>query len=142
MPAIAQESRLAQSESLNFILGGNALFTLKSLKTGTRFTYKVLADKFRHGFYNVYVLVGPDNTRNYKRIGEFNITEPNLRHVSVHTKDSPAFIAFDHVYMNLCIGLEMPMLEIWHVGRCCRCGRLLTVPESISRGIGPECMLK
>jgi hypothetical protein len=30
-------------------------------------------------------------------------------------------------------------VEIWHEGRCCRCGRRLTVPESIYAGIGPDC---
>jgi hypothetical protein len=31
------------------------------------------------------------------------------------------------------------LLEVWHEGRCGRCGRALTVPESVERGIGPEC---
>ena len=31
------------------------------------------------------------------------------------------------------------MLEVWHEGRCGRCNRALTVPESIASGIGPEC---
>ena len=30
--------------------------------------------------------------------------------------------------------------EFWHEGRCCRCGKRLTVPESIQGGIGPECI--
>jgi hypothetical protein len=30
-------------------------------------------------------------------------------------------------------------LEVWHEGRCGACGRRLTVPESIERGLGPEC---
>lgn len=29
-----------------------------------------------------------------------------------------------------------------HAGRCGRCGRLLTVPESIESGYGPECVSK
>ena len=29
--------------------------------------------------------------------------------------------------------------EFWHEGRCGRCGRTLTVPESIASGVGPEC---
>lgn len=28
----------------------------------------------------------------------------------------------------------------WHEGRCGRCGRRLTVPESIESGFGPECI--
>lgn len=30
-------------------------------------------------------------------------------------------------------------IEVWHEGRCGRCARRLTVPESILIGIGPEC---
>jgi len=29
--------------------------------------------------------------------------------------------------------------EIWHSDKCARCGRKLTVPESIGRGLGPIC---
>jgi hypothetical protein len=32
-----------------------------------------------------------------------------------------------------------PDAEVMHVGKCCKCRRLLTTPESIQRGIGPEC---
>lgn len=31
-------------------------------------------------------------------------------------------------------------VEIWHEGKCGRCGRQLTVPESIESGFGPECV--
>jgi hypothetical protein len=35
---------------------------------------------------------------------------------------------------------ELPKgLKVHHEGRCCRCGRKLTVPESIETGLGPEC---
>lgn len=30
-------------------------------------------------------------------------------------------------------------VEVWHEGRCARCARRLTVPESIILGLGPEC---
>jgi hypothetical protein len=32
--------------------------------------------------------------------------------------------------------------KVHHEGRCGRCGRTLTVPESIESGIGPECAKK
>ena len=41
---------------------------------------------------------------------------------------------------NLQAGRVPEQLEVWHEGRCGRCGRALTVPESIERGIGPECV--
>jgi hypothetical protein len=34
------------------------------------------------------------------------------------------------------------VVEFWHEGKCCRCGRKLTVPASIASGIGPECATK
>lgn len=33
-------------------------------------------------------------------------------------------------------------VEVWHEGKCCKCGRKLTVPASIASGIGPECASK
>jgi Family of unknown function (DUF6011) len=38
---------------------------------------------------------------------------------------------------------DLPLPEgyrLHHEGRCGRCGRLLTVPESITSGYGPECV--
>jgi hypothetical protein len=29
---------------------------------------------------------------------------------------------------------------VWHEGSCARCGKKLTVPESIESGFGPECV--
>lgn len=44
---------------------------------------------------------------------------------------------------RLSTGRELPeQVEVWHEGRCGRCGRRLTVPESISTGFGPECVKK
>ena len=31
-------------------------------------------------------------------------------------------------------------IELWHEGRCGKCGRVLTVPTSISTGFGPDCL--
>jgi len=32
-----------------------------------------------------------------------------------------------------------PALEVWHEGRCGRCGRKLTTPQSVETGFGPVC---
>lgn len=34
---------------------------------------------------------------------------------------------------------SLSRLQVWHEGRCGRCGRKLTVPSSIETGLGPEC---
>jgi UDP-N-acetylglucosamine 2-epimerase len=33
----------------------------------------------------------------------------------------------------------IPEIEVFHMGACLRCGRALTTPESITRGLGPDC---
>lgn len=138
-----EHSHIIQHENaLNFILGGNALFTIKSKKTGTRFTFKVLIDQKNEGCFRVQLLTGTDNTRNYTMIGKIDVSKLGVIPLSIHTKSSPAFVAINHVVTNLQVSFPMPSLEIWHEGRCCRCGRVLTVPESIMNGIGPECIFK
>jgi hypothetical protein len=136
--------QIGQESAKDFILGGNALFTLKNIKTETRFTYKVIRDFHNKDLYKVLLLTGPDNTSNYRQIAWIEVKNfmPELRPSSIHTRDGKGFVFLDHVWMNLILGLFMPSLEIWHNGRCCRCGRILTVPESIENGIGPECIKK
>ena len=43
---------------------------------------------------------------------------------------------------RLAAGSMPANVEINHEGRCGRCGRALTVPESVASGIGPESALK
>lgn len=138
-------NNLPHDKALPFIMGGNALFTILSLKTDTRFTYKVLVSSKDNSVLRVSLLYGKDNTADYKMIGQIVIDEngqPMFHPISIHTKDTPAVKAFEYMFMNLCIGYSMPSLEIWHEGRCGRCGRVLTVPDSIMNGIGPECAFK
>jgi len=62
------------AESAAFALAGNARFTLTSLKSGARFTYKVSKAKAKPGDtkeppWFVAVLSGPDNTSDYEYLG-------------------------------------------------------------------------
>jgi hypothetical protein len=45
---------------------------------------------------------------------------------------------FDYVLNKLKITNYLNF-EVWHEGKCGKCGRALTVPSSILTGIGPEC---
>lgn len=133
---------IPQNEALNFILGGNALFTLVNKVRGTRFTYKILQNSKNERQFKVSMMNGTDNTKDYRMIGTIDLEFPNIQPLGIHTKDFPAFKALDYVYLNLQVEMSMQALEIWHHGRCGRCGRILTVPESIANGIGPECIKK
>ena len=55
------------------------------------------------------------------------------------SQEAPSFIGFDFCFKALSAG-SMRGFEIWHEGKCGRCGRKLTVPESIACGFGPECI--
>lgn len=141
--------KLKPEKYLEFITGGNALFTMRNSETGKRFTYKVgiPEDKKPENatIWFVRGLVGPDNENSYKYFGCLK-KDPNGKFFfefgrkSKIGQDAPIVVAFDYVFNKLVAhGFTKPNLEIWHEGRCCRCGRTLTVPESIESGIGPEC---
>lgn len=122
-----------------FVLAGNATFTLTSRKTGIRFTYKVSAsDDGKMHF--VSVLTGPDNWTNYKYLGvivngQFRFARPEKAKISA---DAPSAKGFAWLWRHI-DNPPADQVEIHHEGKCCRCGRKLTVPRSVELGCGPEC---
>ena len=143
-----------------FIFAGQAVFSLRSTKTGIRMTYKVTAKKadikekarreaagesVEEGFVTFFVnlLRGPDNTTDFAYLGvlrepgRFFTTERSQ--VGRHATAWKALVWFLDEMKGERAVLGGHPLEFWHAGRCGCCGRLLTVPESVARGIGPEC---
>lgn len=131
------------SEALAFVLAGNARLTLVSRKTGARFTYRVRrpADAGTDGVHFVSVLTGPDNEHDFQFLGTiFEGARFVHGRKSKIAEDAPSARAFAWAFRHLAQSRELPeLLEVWHEGACGRCGRALTVPESIARGLGPEC---
>jgi|SRR5271166_5989662 len=129
--------------ALNFIKAGKAKMTFVSLSSGTRFTYKVtVAEKKQPTDADVWfvsLLNGPDNFRNYAYIGIIRNTQFAWTAKSRVKEDAPSLIAFKFVFESLSKG-TMRGFEVWHEGKCGRCGRALTVPQSIADGFGPECV--
>ena len=137
-------AKIADIEAIRtFVLGGKATFTLRSLKTGTRFTYRVqVIDGGEIAF--VSLLTGSDNEANYSYFA--NIRPRNLSYwhgkkAKVH-EGALGPQAFAWFWSKLQRRSPMPELEFWHSGACARCGRRLTVPSSIASGFGPECATK
>jgi hypothetical protein len=123
-----------------FTLAGHAMLTLVSVRTGARFTYRVMKGDADNAPHFVSVLIGPRNTRDYQFLGTiFGGTNYRHGHKSRITVDAASAKAFAWVWARL-VRDELPTdVEIWHEGRCGKCGRPLTVPESIASGIGPIC---
>lgn len=125
-----------------FALAGNATLTFKSTTTGSRFTFKIRRadgeDPKRPWF--VKVLTGASNHDDYTFIGTI-FADGRFRHSqkSRIAPSAPSVRAFVWAWGKI-EALTVPAaLEVWHEGRCGRCGRLLTVPESVASGLGPEC---
>ena len=125
-----------------FMFGGKAIFTIANPNTGTRFTYKIHAKEIdeTRTLHFVSVLTGPDNTADYTYLGTI-FDAQTYRHgrKSRIGEDAPSAKAFAWFFRRVASGRDFAPAEVNHEGRCCRCGRLLTVPESVSSGIGPEC---
>lgn len=125
--------------ALDFIHGGNARFTIRSRKTQTRYTYKVTEPK-GPGLYFVSLMTGRDNEADFSYLGMIRGGVFSLTRGSTMLASRDPVKAFEWTYRQLTVkGVIPDTLEVWHEGRCGRCGRLLTVPESIASGFGPEC---
>jgi hypothetical protein len=129
--------------AMTYILAGKAFVTLRSLTSGNRFTYKIeMTDKRNPNdadAYFVSLLNGPDNWSNYQYIGLIRGGKFGRTAKSRVSADAPSFIGFDYCFNKLSNG-SIEGFEVWHESKCGRCGRKLTVPESISSGFGPECL--
>jgi len=136
----------AADVTVAFMLAGNAHVTFQSAKTGTRFTYHVVAAPPPSVVSNVpvshfvHVLVGPDD---YKYLGCIYTNRLYKHgHNSRIDRNAKSAIAFAWVWGKLTAGKMPDVLGVWHEGRCGKCGRRLTTPESIESGLGPICAKK
>lgn len=136
-PPSAQLDTAARAKA--FILAGNARFTLVSKKTGTRFTYRVRAKEGTDLFF-VSLLNGSDNESDYQFLGTIfgGRTYAHGRKSRIG-QAAPSAKAMAWALPKLLAGVLPEGVEVHHEGRCGRCGRALTVPESIRLGLGPEC---
>lgn len=118
-----------------YALAGHAIITVRSTKTDQRFTYKVSQPKSGEPFWYVGLLNGPDNTSDYRSVGVIRMPQAEFFKSRHLTDAAPSVVAFRWLSRNW----ESDKVEVWHEGSCGRCGRRLTVPESITSGIGPTC---
>lgn len=130
---------LPHSEAIGFILGGKSFFTIKNPKTSNRFTFKCVKHKEKDIFF-VSVLTGPDK---YDFTGTI-FEDMTYSHSSKSNigSDSQSNKVFKYVFTSLKNKTLPEFIQIWHSGKCGRCGRKLTTPESIQSGYGPGCLKK
>jgi hypothetical protein len=134
---------------------GNAKLTIKSAVTGKHFTYHLKAPTKtteaggRTKDYNAsvrFVSVLHDGDQ-WGHIASWFDKKPTLAAGRKGNANSNSFKALDWVLrqatQRAARGAAMPhTVEVWHEGSCGRCGRSLTDPTSIARGLGPDCATK
>lgn len=133
----------------SYVMGGNATFTVLNTETNRRVTYKVKAAT-RNGVSRdatdvlfVSVMTGSDNEADYTYIGIL-VRSQNIFRTTPRTAlplGDVRILGMAWLMRQLAAGKlgDFPHVEVRHHGTCGRCGRKLTVPESIDSGIGPEC---
>jgi hypothetical protein len=135
-----------------FFAGGSAIFTVSNGK-GDRHTFRVAhpsknGTKDEDGPLFVGRLTGPDNDADYSYMGIFKPERGDLVLTGASRRagldeDSQVVKVFVWAVRRVRDGKPLPEgYAIQHEGRCCRCARRLTTPESIETGIGPVCAAK
>ena len=141
---------IESDKAKQFLFAGNARFTIRSLRTYRRYTYRISTPNRKTGPWFCSLLTGSDNEGDYRYFGQFFGTPENgLKYVhgkpgkACASRSAESTVAFVYVLQHILDCGELPpRVEVWHEGRCGRCGRVLTVPESIESGFGPECINK
>jgi hypothetical protein len=126
-----------------FLTAGNATVTLRSIKTDTRFTYKITQCDNKPDLFFIALMSGPDNENSFRYLG--TLRDPLRYAHGRKSKVSPEHAsnkAFAWFVSKVAADTLPDQIEVWHEGRCGRCNRKLTVPESVERGFGPECASK
>jgi len=144
----------------DFFLGGKATFTVQNNDTGVHRTYKIRkptpTPQYPNPAWFVKVMTGTDNESHYSYVGRLF---PNGG--QIYRNGQPVQVLPGHIEMTknskfdeasdtvkaarwvtgrIMTGASIPdQIEIRHAGKCGRCGRTLTAPESLDTGIGPEC---
>ena len=130
---------------LTYIMGGHGSFTLVNASSGAYITYRVRWSKDREAAF-VSFLSGPD-TYSYLGVLDFTYDDQgdlfaDLRLTAKSQATWTARSTRGMVWLlEQCMNVrELPStMKFQHSGQCCKCGRELTTPESIARGIGPIC---
>lgn len=117
----------------------NGIITMKSMKTGEHRTFRIRTmkqdSKFLPGKRVVELLQGPDNESDYRSFGMIG-------------DDGRVYLWKKHqgqaFYVWVASALQSPdryvdRVEFSFEGRCRRCNRLLSDPDSVASGIGPTC---
>jgi hypothetical protein len=150
---------LTMKAAKRFVLGGRATITITNGQ-GDHFTYRIRKwnpkDRLTGNLnpnitkWFVGVLTDSDNESAYSDLGELDQQTLQLRQPAYSGRRRPyvsseaksfkvAVWMFAHIAHEQEFTGKSAGYSVRHSGRCGRCARKLTTPESIDTGFGPEC---
>ena len=112
-------------------------FTIKSMRTGKDYTYKISRSEFKGKWYT-HVKVEREYLK-FVRLGTYYNGKIFNKGIVV---DTPSSVAIGWVLDNVEKGLFDTLdtlVEVRHTGNCLVCGRKLTDTQSLEVGLGPIC---
>ena len=129
------------ADALVFLLAGKAKFGLWNQRTDNRFEYEVNASSMKEdGLY--FVQLTKQTSNNEHLLGVIKVQYMRNDYIPRFAKqETIESRAFQWLYKKLRDDYTLipPYVVMYHLGRCARCGRELTDPDSIERGFGSEC---
>lgn len=148
---------MASKLPTQFFTGGNCTFTVKVPEVfasqhgcNLHYTFKITqsepSERYPNPAHFVKLLTGSDNATDYSYLGMLNPVTGQVRLTvkSCCGETAWAVRIVRRVLAQVFEGEGMQAViaagwDVHHEGKCGRCGRALTVPESIEIGIGPDC---
>ena len=124
-----------------FFTGGNSTFTVDNGQ-GVHYTFKIRQPKGDNKPFFAMLLTGPCNETAYTYVGVFCPVTFTVRltKASKFTDDTTPVKVLRWTLKHVAGDKILPAgYSVRHEGKCGCCGRKLTHPESLTRGIGPEC---
>lgn len=124
----------------DYILAGNSHFLLINTKSEKQDIFRVKRSKWENRSWTV-------SNQSFQKLGVIKYEQDDL---FVFEGFNPSFSTFHleriNMFWNFWLwamkGKHSPLIELRYDGRCGRCQRELTHPESLPIGIGPDCFEK
>lgn len=125
----------------DFLLAGKCTCSIRNNKTGNEYLFEIDENSKNDKMYFIqsitgmgkiyagYLFLQEDGSITYNKGPKGQIPEEDKRIQSI-------------LYVLKNYEVLPPYVIVQHLGKCARCRRKLTDPESIRRGLGPECAKK
>lgn len=120
----------------SFLYSGRAVFTIRSETSGDHWTFKVTRKKEGEPYF-ISLLCGGDS---FLYLGFMRDTGRYLTSSKAcRPRSHVAHSVVEFLLKELQRDAIHPKFSFFHEGKCGRCGKPLTDPASIERGLGPTC---